>query len=193
MWQEKIHSVIKILQKYYGLKWILVRIYYHRLSNIGEILQGDILGKPRKGIVSKDFLNREYNCSSTTKLKVTCAYKGECGVCRLVYKVEYRLCISVYVGNTKNTPKKRMQQHFQDVAQKLQHDENLYTFVAHFAQYFDQKLTTQQCREIMKFEILGLYVLTIHIGASYIEQLITIRHYYISLTNPRTTENMDLR
>ena len=44
-----------------------------------------------------------------------------------------------------------MEQHYQDVAKKVQHDKNSDTFVAHFAHHFDQKLTRQQCREIMNF------------------------------------------
>ena len=48
-----------------------------------------------------------------------------------------------------------MEQHFQYVAQKVHHDKNSDTFVAHFAQYFDQKPTPQQCCEITKFEILS--------------------------------------
>ena len=48
-----------------------------------------------------------------------------------------------------------MEQHFQDVAQKVQRDKNSNTFAAHFAHHFDQKPTLQQCREIMKFEILS--------------------------------------
>ena len=48
-----------------------------------------------------------------------------------------------------------MEQHFQDVAQKVQHDKNLETFAAHFAQHFDQKLTPQYCCDTMKFEMLS--------------------------------------
>ena len=59
------------------------------------------------------------------------------------------------MGNTQNTLKKRMEQHFQDVAQKVQHDKNPDTFAALFAQHYDQNPTPQQCREIMKFEILS--------------------------------------
>ena len=44
-----------------------------------------------------------------------------------------------------------MEQHFQDVAQKVQNDKNSDTFAAHFAQHFDQNSTSQQCHEIMKF------------------------------------------
>ena len=45
--------------------------------------------------------------------------------------------VSVYVGNTQNTIKKRMEQHIQDVDQKLQYNNNSDTFVAHIAQYID--------------------------------------------------------
>ena len=54
---------------------------------------------------------------------------------------------------TLKTPKK-MEQHFQDVAQKVQHDKNPDTFAAHFAQNFNQKPTPQHFREIMIFKIL---------------------------------------
>ena len=36
------------------------------------------------------------------------------------------------VGKTQNTLNKIMKQHHQDVAQKVQHDKHLDTFVAHF-------------------------------------------------------------
>ena len=47
---------------------------YHRFPNIGEVLQGDMIGKLRKGIGMKYFLDRECDCSSTTKVKGECAY-----------------------------------------------------------------------------------------------------------------------
>ena len=70
LWQEKIHSVIKILQKSHGLKCLQVIMSYRRFPNLGELLQVDMIGKFRKGIGSKDFLDCECNCSSTTKVKV---------------------------------------------------------------------------------------------------------------------------
>ena len=39
-----------------------------------------------------------------------------------------------------------MEQHLQDVVQKVQYDKNSDTFAACFAQYFNQKPTPQQCR-----------------------------------------------
>ena len=39
-----------------------------------------------------------------------------------------------------------MEQHFQDVAQKVHNDKNLDAFASHFDQRFDQKTTPQQFR-----------------------------------------------
>ena len=41
-----------------------------------------------------------------------------------------------------------MEQHFQDVAQKFINDNNSYSFAAHFAKYFTQKASPQQCKSL---------------------------------------------
>ena len=46
-----------------------------------------------------------------------------------------------------------MEQHFQDVAQKVANDKNSDSFASHFAKHFTQKLSPQQCRKIMSFGI----------------------------------------
>ena len=51
--------------------------------------------------------------------------------------------------------KKRMEQHFQDVAQKVVNNKNLDSFAAHFAKHFTQKPSPQECRKIMSFDILS--------------------------------------
>ena len=48
-----------------------------------------------------------------------------------------------------------MEQHFQDVAQKVVNNKNLDYFAAHFAKHFTQKSSPQECREIMSFDILS--------------------------------------
>ena len=60
---------------------------YLRFPNLDEILQGDLLGKLRERIGLNNFLHRECNCISTTKLKVECAHEGYCRACCVVYKV----------------------------------------------------------------------------------------------------------
>ena len=44
-----------------------------------------------------------------------------------------------------------MEQHFQDVAQKIAHNENSEYFDAHFTKHFTQKPSPQQWREIISF------------------------------------------
>ena len=53
--------------------------------------------------------------------------------CCVVYKVTYKFCGDFYVGNIKNTKKK--EQHFQDVSQKVMHDNNSDYFATHFTKY----------------------------------------------------------
>ena len=59
----------------------------------------------------------------------------------MVYIVTSKIHLSVYVGNTLNTLKNRMEQKFQDMLQKLQHDKSLDTFAANFAKTFNKKST----------------------------------------------------
>ena len=95
LWRDKIHSFIKRHQKSHGLRWIQVRISCHQLRNIGQILQGHMVGNIVKGIELKDSLNRGYNCNSTTKVKGTCSYRGELRPCCVVYKYEFQ---TIYFG-----------------------------------------------------------------------------------------------
>ena len=48
-----------------------------------------------------------------------------------------------------------MEQHFQDVAQKVAIDKNSDSFADHFAKHFTQKPSPQECRKIMSFDILS--------------------------------------
>ena len=128
---------------------------YLRFPNLGETLQVNMVGKLRKEIWSKDFKNCECNCNSTTKVKGTYAYGGECRAYCVVYKLACRLCILFDAGNTQNTLNVINKQHFQYVAQKVHHHKHLDTFAAHFDYRFNQKTTPQQCCQKMKLEILS--------------------------------------
>ena len=49
---------------------------------------------------------------------------------------------------------KKMEQHFQDVAQKVANNKNSNSLAAHFAQHFTQRPSQQKCRKIMSSNIL---------------------------------------
>ena len=50
---------------------------------------------------------------------------------------------------------KKMEQHFQDIAQKVVNNKNSDPFAAHFAKHFTQTPSPQVCREIISFGILS--------------------------------------
>ena len=51
------------------------------------------------------------------------------------------------------TLKKRMEQHFQDAAQKVANNKNSEYFAVHLAKHLTQKSNPQQCCEIMSCDI----------------------------------------
>ena len=128
-------------------------MYYHIFPNLGELLQGYLVSKIRLNLASKAFLDRECNCNTNTKVKGRCTYGGEYRRCCVIYKVTCKCCVDFYVGNTPNNFKKRLKQHFQDVAQKVANNKNSDYFAPHFAKHFTQKTCSQECREIMSFDI----------------------------------------
>ena len=79
---------------------------YHIFPNLGKLVQGDLVSKIRRNLASKEFLDRECNCNTNTKVKGTCAYGGEYRRCCVIYKVTCKCCDNFYVGNTQNTLKK---------------------------------------------------------------------------------------
>ena len=102
----------------------------------------------------KYFVNRYCNCNSTTKVNGICAYKSECRIFFVIYKITYKYCGGLYVGNTQNKLK-IMEQHFQYVAKKLIHDNNSYSFAAHYVRHFKRKPIPQEYCDIMSFGIIS--------------------------------------
>ena len=70
-------------------------------------MQGDLVSKRRKGLASKDFIDRYCNCNSTKKVNVMCVYGSECFICYVVYKVTCKCCGDLNVENTQNAQKKK--------------------------------------------------------------------------------------
>ena len=71
------------------------------------------------------------------KINIRCVYGGGCRRFCIIYKVTCNFLGQFYVGDTQNTLK-TMEQHFQDVSQKVENDYNSGSFAAHFAKHFTQ-------------------------------------------------------
>ena len=114
-----IHRVINRLKNTFNLSWLRVRMSYHRFNNLSELLNGDLAAKIGRGIFSKDLMDREYNCSLPSKVNGKCFYKGKCRSKRIIYQVECSMCDAIYIGNTHQAFKKRMDGHFSNLLRLL--------------------------------------------------------------------------
>ena len=57
---------------------------------------------------SSDLMDRECNYSFLSKVNGKCVYEGKCQKKYLIYEVKCSMCEAIYIGNTQQTFKKRM-------------------------------------------------------------------------------------
>ena len=119
-----IHRVINRLKKYFNLSWLKVRISYHRLNNLAELIYGDLAAKIGRGIFSKYLMDRECNCSLPSKFNGNFVYEGKYRSKCIIYEVKCSICDDVYTGNTQQTFKKRTEGHFSDILRLLKNGQN---------------------------------------------------------------------
>jgi hypothetical protein len=127
--QKPIHRKLKeIKDRYKTLKWIRPSMCYHRYGNLRELFQADLTLKLMDGITSKDFENSPCNCRN----KSTCPYFGKCRRKIVVYKATCLQTQAVYIGNTQQPLKLRMQQHVGDVKRLYSTGKQSDSFANHF-------------------------------------------------------------
>ena len=64
-------------------------------------------------------MDRECNCSLPSKFNGKCVYKGKFQSRCIIYEVKYCTCDAIYIGNTQQTFKKRMDGRFSDLQRLL--------------------------------------------------------------------------
>ena len=70
--RNSIHVKIKKLRNKYNLKWLRLKMSYHKFSNLREILQGDLTSKLISPVQSLHFKDRPCNCKTETKADGKC-------------------------------------------------------------------------------------------------------------------------
>ena len=61
----------------FTLTCLRVQMSHHRFNNLAELLNGDLAAKIGQGIFYKDLMDRQCNCSLTSKVNVKCVYTGK--------------------------------------------------------------------------------------------------------------------
>jgi GIY-YIG catalytic domain len=153
-WSVPIHQIIKEVKKKFNLSWLRISMSYHRFTNLREIFQGDLSKKLTVNVVSKDFETLQCNCRLGPE-KI-CGYNNVCRKSIVVYKVVCKNTSKVYIGNTQQHFKRRMQQHFNDVKKLHQLGQKSDSYAKHFANQFlnFDNLTPQFQRNSITCDIL---------------------------------------
>ena len=63
------------------------------------------------------------------------------------------MCEAIYIGNTQQTFKKRMDGHFSDLQHLLKNGEKSNSFAAHFEQHFNTTTSSTYLRKCMTFKV----------------------------------------
>ena len=101
------------------MKMLHSRISYHRFNNLAELLDGDFAAKIGQGIFSKYLMDRECNFSLPSKVNGKGVYEGIFWSKCIIYEVKCSMCDAIYIGNTQQTFKKRIDIHFSDILHLL--------------------------------------------------------------------------
>ena len=63
------------------------------------------------------------------------------------------MCNAIYIGNTQQTFKKRMDGHFSDILRLLKNRQKVDSFAAHFEQHFNNPTSRIYIRKYMAFKV----------------------------------------
>ena len=97
-------------------------------------------------------MDRECNCSLPSKVNGKFVYEGKCWSRCIIYEVKCCMRDAIYIGNTQQTFKKRMDGHFSDLQRLLKNGQNSDSFAAHFLQHFTNTMSRTDLRKCMTFK-----------------------------------------
>ena len=97
---------------------------YHRFNHLKEWLNGEIFVKIGQGIFSKYLTDIECNCSLSSKVNRICVYEGKWRSEYTIYEVKWSICDDIYISNTQQTFKTRMDVHLSDLLRLFKNGKN---------------------------------------------------------------------
>ena len=113
------------------------------------MFQGDLNAKLVENVKSLDFNTLPCNC----RQKKACLYDGKCRTSIVVYKATDIATGKIYIGNTQQHVKTRMQQHVQDVRKLYISEKSSDSFAAHFAKGIPMNVDKKTIKDFIKFKV----------------------------------------
>ena len=146
-----VHKIIKEERAKFSasLSWLRTTMSFRRHNNLREIFQADLNSKITKNVRSLDFMGRHCNCRKGT----VCVYDGKCRTQIVVYCAVCTVTGKKYIGNTQQPVKTRMQQHKEDVRQRILKGKLTDSFAAHFAQQVPKNIHKKEITHNIKYKV----------------------------------------
>ena len=98
-------------------------------------------------------MDRKCNCSLPSKVNRKFIYEGKFRSKCLIYEVKCSVCDAIYMDNTKQTLKKRMDDHYSDLLCLLRSGGKSDSFSAHFEQHFNTTTSSIYLCKYMTFKV----------------------------------------
>ena len=98
-------------------------------------------------------MDRECNCYLSSKVNRKCVYEGKCRSECIIYEVKFSICDAIYIGNTQQTFKTRMDGHFSDLLYLFKNRQKSDSFSAHFEQHFKATMPHTDLCKYMTFKL----------------------------------------
>ena len=100
-------------------------------------------------------MDREYNCSTQSKVNRKCVYEGKLRSKCLIYEVKCSMCDAIYIGNTQQTLNKIMDGHFSDLLRLLKNGQKSDSFAAHPEKRFNTTTSRTDLRKHTTFKVVN--------------------------------------
>ena len=107
-----------------------------------EILNYKIMREIR----SKDFKDLPCNCTNPSRIEGNCIYGEKCRVSMVVYKAKCVKTGKIYVGNTQQKLKERMNQHYGEVCKLVNNGQSSDSFARHFGKILEEDEEVQEAK-----------------------------------------------
>ena len=89
-----------------------------------------------------------------SKVNGKCVYEGKCRSKCIIYEEKCSTCDAIYIGNTQQTFKKRMDGNFSNLQRLLKNGQKSDSFAAHFVQHFNDTTSRTELRKCMTFKVI---------------------------------------
>ena len=108
-----------------------------------------------QGIFSKYLMDRECNCSIPFKVNRKCVYEGKFRSECIIYEVKCSICDAIYIGNTHQTFKTRMDGPLSDLLHLFKNGQKSDSVAAHSKQHFKATTSCTDLRKYMTFKLVN--------------------------------------